>query len=416
MQSLVDVCVSASRRRSENETAKTFFSASLRALRAHLGMEVAFVSHFANGRRYFRHLDSSPGAIVPSVGASDELEDPFCLRVIDGRLPEIIRDAETHEEAMKLPATRRYRVKSHISVPIRLFEGTIYGTLCCFSSRANHELDDRDLDVMRTFADVMAEHVERDLAEHAQMEEAMRRIKRIIQSNDLHIVYQPIVNVAQGVVVGFEALTRFDLTPPRSPDAWFAEATRVGLGVDLETHCIKEALRALEHLPVEQYISLNASPATIISGSLRQVLHGVPPRRVVIEVTEHAVVEHYGELLEAFQPMQEAGIRFAIDDAGAGYASFRHILNLSPHMIKLDVSITRGIDVDRSRRALAVALSGFARETNCRLVAEGVETAAEWEVLRQIGFSKAQGYFLGRPMPLDQAVRFVLSTADRPTS
>jgi EAL domain-containing protein (putative c-di-GMP-specific phosphodiesterase class I) len=96
-------------------------------------------------------------------------------------------------------------------------------------------------------------------------------------------------------------------------------------------------------------------------------------------------------------------LRIAVDDAGAGYASFRHILNLAPDLIKLDVFLTQNIHTDRARRALAAALIRFSEETGSKIIAEGVETTLQLKVLRELGVTKAQGYLLGRPMPLASA-------------
>jgi EAL domain-containing protein (putative c-di-GMP-specific phosphodiesterase class I) len=97
-------------------------------------------------------------------------------------------------------------------------------------------------------------------------------------------------------------------------------------------------------------------------------------------------------------------MRLAIDDTGAGFASLRHILNLEPDIIKLDISLTRGVDVDRARRALAAALIAFAANTGASIVAEGVETASELSVLRDLGVGFGQGYLLGRPGPLPATI------------
>jgi EAL domain-containing protein (putative c-di-GMP-specific phosphodiesterase class I) len=128
-------------------------------------------------------------------------------------------------------------------------------------------------------------------------------------------------------------------------------------------------------------------------------------KRVVLEVTEHDYIQDYPALLEALAPLRTLGLRVAIDDAGAGYASLRHVLHIQPELIKLDISLTRNIDTDPKRRALASALIAFARETQARIVAEGVETEAELRMLKRLGAGCAQGYFLARPMPLQQALR-----------
>jgi EAL domain-containing protein (putative c-di-GMP-specific phosphodiesterase class I) len=95
-------------------------------------------------------------------------------------------------------------------------------------------------------------------------------------------------------------------------------------------------------------------------------------------------------------------VKIAVDDAGSGYASMRHVLNIIPNFIKLDVSLTRNIDSDRMRRALASALIEFGQQADCRIVAEGVETTGEMETLRHLGVHKAQGYFLSHPLPLQE--------------
>jgi EAL domain-containing protein (putative c-di-GMP-specific phosphodiesterase class I) len=88
-----------------------------------------------------------------------------------------------------------------------------------------------------------------------------------------------------------------------------------------------------------------------------------------------------------------------VDDAGAGYSGLHHILRLRPDLIKLDMSLTRDIDTDPARQALAAALVAFAYDTDSRIIAEGVETLQELETLASLGIDRAQGYLLGRPMP-----------------
>ena len=121
--------------------------------------------------------------------------------------------------------------------------------------------------------------------------------------------------------------------------------------------------------------------------------------------------DHVGSLLRpaALKPLRRRGLRLAVDDAGAGYASFRHILSLAPDVIKLDMSITRNVHTDRSRRALARAVISFAAETDSKVVAEGVETIDELSVLRELSVSKAQGYFIGKPAPIANAAALILA-------
>jgi EAL domain-containing protein (putative c-di-GMP-specific phosphodiesterase class I) len=163
----------------------------------------------------------------------------------------------------------------------------------------------------------------------------------------------------------------------------------------------------LSRLPPDMYLSVNVAPQTILDSDFPALLRGKPVDRIVLEITEHAHVRDYDRLLGILGPLRRRGMRVAVDDAGAGYASLQHILLIQPDLIKLDVALTRHIDLDPARKALASALVSFARDTGSRIIAEGVETASELSTLRAIGIAKAQGYFLGRPMAFDEAMRMI---------
>lgn len=136
-------------------------STLLRKVREQLRMDVVFVSEFTRGLRVFRYVDKAPGEPdVVREGGADPLEESFCQRIVDGRLPMRIRDARRHPEAAKLPATRAVGVGGHLSVPVVLRDGTIYGTLCCFSHRAMNWLADRDEHTMRAIADLIARRID----------------------------------------------------------------------------------------------------------------------------------------------------------------------------------------------------------------------------------------------------------------
>lgn len=374
---------------------------TLHSVRTLLGMEVAFVSEFRDGRRVFRYVDSEEGAPAVCVGASDPLEESYCQRVLDGRLPELIRDATKIPEALTLPVTMALPVGAHLSVPIRFSDGQIYGTFCCFSTFPESTLNDRDIRTMRLFAEVTGKLLEEQVAEESARNELVTRLRAVLDDERFTTVYQPIVHVAQLKVVGYEALTRFSAEPVRTPDHWFNEAAVVGLQEELELAAITKALQGLAHLPEGAYLSLNVSPNTLLMGSVASVLEGYPFERLILEVTEHVSVSDYSPIAAVLTPMRQQGLRLAVDDAGAGFASFRHILKLQPDVIKLDVSLIRKIDTDTGCRALAAALIRFAEETGSKIVAEGVETDAELQTLRELNVNKVQGYLLGRPAPIE---------------
>lgn len=377
---------------------------ALRAFRLHLGMEVAFISEFADGRRRFVHVDSCSEHPPIRVGGSDPLEESYCQRVVDGRLPELIQDASQIPAALELPVTTALPVGAHMSVPIRLSDGRVYGTFCCFSSAPNYTLQARDLAMMRVFADFAARQIDRRLEAIRARREMTARVRTVLDSRNIRMVYQPIYDFVLDRIVGFEALTRFAATPSRTPDVWFSEAAQVGLGEELETRVIETALLGLDQLPEDTYLSLNVSPEHVASGAITRALEGVALDRIVLEVTEHVAVSEYSPFAAMLEPLRARGLRLAIDDAGAGFASFRHILQLDPNIIKLDMSLIRHIDTDLRRRALAAALIRFAEETDSKVIAEGVETAAELRELRRLHVRMAQGYLLGRPMPIADAV------------
>jgi len=238
----------------------------------------------------------------------------------------------------------------------------------------------------------------RERREREQLER-IAAVRQALEPGAIRPVFQPIVDLTTGQAVGFEALARFDVEPVRPPDTWFRMAAGVGLLEDLELAAIREAVARIERLPQGTYLSLNLSPDTAGARDFETALLGLARERTVLEITEHAEVPDYLALREALTPFRNRGARLAVDDAGAGFASLRHILQLEPDIIKLDISITRNVDADRSRHALASALASFGEEMGIELVAEGIETRAELEALQALGVRYGQGYFIGRPSP-----------------
>ena len=370
----------------------------LDAVRRHLDMDVAFVSEFHGHHRVFRHVATRLDRAPIRPGDSSPLDEGYCMRVVEGRIPQLIPDTAAIPALEYLPETRSVPIGSHISVPIQLRDGRVYGTFCCFSLAPSLSLGQRDLHMMRAFADLLAYQIDGDLDAVQEHEAKVERITSVLELGQPHIVYQPIYRSSTRRIVGVECLSRFDLEPRRTPDVWFAEAREIGLGVRLELNAILSALDGLRGVAGDFYVALNVSPQTLISGGIDGYIDDIDPRRVVLEVTEHSLVDDYGLLNERLGPLREAGVRIAVDDAGAGYASMRHVLAIHPDIIKLDLSLTRGIDSDSPRRALAAALIEFARQTQSRVVAEGVETASELVALQALGVDDVQGYHLARPL------------------
>jgi PAS domain S-box-containing protein len=230
-------------------------------------------------------------------------------------------------------------------------------------------------------------------------EEVRVRVKGVLTDRTLVTAFQPIRCLGTGAVIGAEALTRFITSPVRSPETWFADAASIGHGPDLEFLAMETALLAAAKLPAHLYIAVNLSPCACLDRRLGEILHQslVPPGRIVVEVTERSAVTDYEPLAAALARLRHSGLRIAVDDAGAGFASMRHILQLKPELIKLDRTIIAGIDADPGRRALGMAMVSFAAGIGATLVAEGIETQTELATVTELGMNAAQGYLLGRP-------------------
>jgi EAL domain-containing protein (putative c-di-GMP-specific phosphodiesterase class I) len=267
------------------------------------------------------------------------------------------------------------------------------------------EMDTNDLGYQQAllYAEELRELYEKEQAQAAALraeKEQAERILKVLERGLIKMVFQPIADLADGSVTGVEALARFAVEPSRTPDVWFEEAGAVNLREELELAAVRLALAHPELLPEGTYLSINLSPQTVTSTRFAELLPDVPAKSVVLEVTEHARVDDYSALGDALQDFRARGGRLAVDDAGAGFASLKHILRLAPEVVKLDREVAQGIDADRPRRALAAALISFAFDIGAEVVAEGIETQAEVDALRDLGVSYGQGYFLARPGPI----------------
>lgn len=372
---------------------------ALRAVRLHLGMEIGFVSEFMGDERIFRHVDSSLADPPIRAGQSLSMDAGYCRKVVNGQLPELIPDTTLVPDAMDIPETRLLPIGAHMSVPIRLSDGSLYGTFCCFSSKPDHSLQSRDLTTMRAVAQMVAYQVEAKVMARREEQIIRRRIEAVITAGEPRIAYQPIVRLGDMSIVGAEALSRFPGAPMEGPDLWFNEASRVGLRADMEITAIMHALRGFGPYWKEGwYLSLNISPQTVVERDLESVLGGMPIENIVLELTEHERVEDYDVLARSLAGLRARGMRVAVDDAGSGYSSLRHVLSIRPDILKLDISLTEGIEADPVRQALAASIVTFGRSTGCSVVAEGVETEPQMNTLRELGIALGQGYLIARPV------------------
>jgi PAS domain S-box-containing protein len=284
-------------------------------------------------------------------------------------------------------------LQSAVFVPLKGPQGVVGVMGFGVDEATNAERIVERLPALATFGAIVGVLVAPGLQARYRSDDARASVLAILDEAAFTPFFQPIVEFHTGAVVGYEALSRFSSGIP--PDVVFGLAGRAGLGIELEMATLRAALEAAVILPPPAYLSLNASPALVQTGSLRALLGGCQ-RPIVLEITEHVLIDDYPALrleLAGLMP----NVRLAVDDAGAGYASLRHILELAPRFVKLDIGLIRGIDADPARQALIAGMGYFAVKRKLRLIAEGIETAAELRALRQLGINYGQGFLLGRP-------------------
>lgn len=225
---------------------------------------------------------------------------------------------------------------------------------------------------------------------------AKHRIGAVIESAAFRPVFQPVIDLASGGTVGFEALTRFD--DRSAPDQMFAAALGCGLGVELETATLEVAIRESRALPPRAWLSVNVSPTLLGDVTALNRLLRAGSRPVVLEITEHEAIANYRPLREALRRLTPE-VRLAVDDVGAGVANFTHLVELRPDFVKIDAGLVRGVNLDPGRQAVVAGLVHFAGVAGCAVIAEGIETDAELATVTDLGVTLGQGYLLARAAP-----------------
>jgi EAL domain-containing protein (putative c-di-GMP-specific phosphodiesterase class I) len=366
--------------------------------RAALDMDVALVGAF-DGDFVVQAIDGDHEWFDLEVGKHIPVDQTYCQRMTQGELPHLVHDAAFDTRTADLPITREAGIGAYVGAPIRLWDGTLYGTLCCLSRSPEPSLNDRDVRFLRVLAEIVADQLDREQLESEKRRLEWSRIRSILDRDDVDVEFQPVFDLVDWKIVSLEALARFWTEPMRSPSVWFAEAAEVGLGVELELAAIRSALQRLDDFPPDVALALNVSPTTALEPRFCELLLDVADR-VVIEITEHAQVDDYEALSDALAPLRARGAQLAIDDVGAGFANLRHILRLAPDLVKLDLSLTQEISRDPAREALASSLVGFAEGVGAAIVAEGISSDEDLAMLRSLGVDYGQGYHLARPSAL----------------
>jgi EAL domain-containing protein (putative c-di-GMP-specific phosphodiesterase class I) len=332
---------------------------------------------------------------MPMMDGYAVLEELAAAQTDRNYLPVLVLTADTTKDAVNRALSlgaRDFLTKPFDATEVVLRVRNLLETRYLYSTLREHNI---------ALTDELERRTEQEQVLERARHERVERIEAVLDGGTtMGMVFQPIVSLADHEVVGLEALSRFNAEPMRSPDLWFDEAASVGLGPDLEMKAVRAAIDQVERLPEGAFLAVNVSPELVMSGRLDYLGDEKVCGRLVLELTEHVAVDDYGPIRRRIDPLRERGARVAVDDTGAGFSSMRHILLLKPEIIKLDGSLTHGVDHDPARRALASSLVSFAKDVGASLIAEGVETAEELSTLELLGAHWVQGFHIARPEPL----------------
>ncbi|WP_442112860.1 bifunctional diguanylate cyclase/phosphodiesterase [Pseudomonas sp. NUPR-001] len=252
--------------------------------------------------------------------------------------------------------------------------------------------------------------------------EQLSALSTILAQSSVHSLFQPIVCLSERRILGYEALSRGPSNSPlHSPINLFAVARQAGRLTDLEVACRESACRRFSQQQLEGKLFLNVSPESLLepqyqSGRTLKMLHdmGLPPSRVVIELTEQTPTDDFQLLFNALHHYRDMGFSIALDDLGAGYSSLRLWSELRPDYVKIDRHFIDGIHLDAVKREFVGSILQIARASRAQVIAEGIELAEELKVLTEMGVDLVQGYLLGRPQEHpSRDIQQMLGTPDR---
>lgn len=369
----------------------------LASARRQVGVDVAYLTEYGSAGATIRFVAGDGTGLAIREGGLVSFTGSACLAAVTGRVAAVVPDTRDDRATRRLAWQAPARIGAFAAVPVRLPDGRLFGALCVANGVPVPLLGPATQQFLAAISDVVADQLGQAAVSQQIEHRERQELLALLDGEGMRTVLQPIIDLRSGATLGVEALTRFDTTPVRPPDLWFAAAARHDLGTRMEARAIERALPLLERLPADWYLSVNASPELVESGALAALVPAADADRVVVELTEHAAVADYVPLNEAVARLRASGVRVAVDDAGAGFSTLRHVLELRPDLIKVDGSLIRGIDVDPMHRAMAESILGFAAHGGATVVAEAVETPSELRVLQELGVPAGQGYLFAAP-------------------
>jgi EAL domain-containing protein (putative c-di-GMP-specific phosphodiesterase class I) len=318
-------------------------------------------------------------------------------------------DAASDDEVTEIAGT----LQRYISARIESAHGEDIAALTEIYAGRSHVQYDPKVRVERLIYRGIREAA--NAARSVEQRERARQIgelRAMIRDRAVYIDYHPIVVAETGRVFGYEALARGLRRSLRSPEVMFDVAAEANMLWELSRLCRSEALEGISRLEPGELLFLNVDPHDFADPEFTEVANH-DPRRVVIEITERTAITNYPWLRDRLQAFRARGYRFAVDDAGSGYAGLGSIANLEPNFIKLDRSLITGIDGNATKRNLVETMVRFANEQGAMVIAEGVEQAEEYASVARLGVHLVQGFFVNRDVRDQPANSLSTIAADR---
>jgi EAL domain-containing protein (putative c-di-GMP-specific phosphodiesterase class I)/GGDEF domain-containing protein len=255
----------------------------------------------------------------------------------------------------------------------------------------------------------------REAANASRSLEQRERARRVadlrtsLRDRMVYVDYHPIVVASTREIFGYEALARGQMRTLRSPEVMFDVAAEADLIWELSRLCRARALEGMStRLEPGQLLFINVDPHDFTDPAFTEQ-EVADPSRVVIEITERTAIKDYPKFRERLKAFRAMGYRFAVDDAGSGYAGLGSIANLEPDFIKLDISLINAIDTNFIKQNLVQTMVRFADDHNAMVIAEGVERAEEFKTVQELGVHLVQGFFLHRPQSASSPIVSVAS-------
>jgi len=224
-------------------------------------------------------------------------------------------------------------------------------------------------------------------------------LRETLRTSALYIDYHPIVITETQEIFGYEALARGTMRSMRRPEVMFEIAAQTDMIWELSRLCRNTAIQGMsEKLRDNQLLFINVDPHDFTDPAFTELDLKVPdPSRVVLEITERTAIRDYPKFRGRLKDFRDKGYRFAVDDAGSGYAGLGSIANLEPNFIKLDISLINCIDQNFIKQSLVETMVRFANDQGAMVIAEGVERAEEYSTVKSLGVHLVQGFFLHPP-------------------